>query len=211
MSDLLKRPRFSWDLRSVPWTDGKGNQEDYVNAVTSWKSFHDKLPDTNSNKILENLRGMMLQSHLYGRAKDLCRHIPFSEIESKNGVDLIGEALYKKDALSIVSNTYHDFHMLLSTNRGNGEGFQNFESRFAVAVAKMKSHRPVLYKSQLQHSYYLLTAMMTLINESPYSLMQLPSNQLLPKLSRSRRLRKQLPLKMRRNRRLMKQLLSQIR
>ena len=80
-SDLPKRPRFSWDIRSVPWTDGKGDQEEYVNAVRSWSSFHNKLPDSNSNKIPKSLRGIMLHSHLYGRAKDLCKEIPFTEIE----------------------------------------------------------------------------------------------------------------------------------
>ena len=139
-SDLPKRPRFSWDIRSVPWTDGKGDQEEYVNAVRSWSSFHNKLPDSNSNKIPKSLRGIMLHSHLYGRAKDLCKEIPFAEIESDDGVDKICKAVYKQDALTIVSNAYSDFQDLLSTKRGYNENFRNFESRFAAAVAKMKSY-----------------------------------------------------------------------
>ena len=82
----------------------------------------------------------MLHSHLYGRAKDLCKEIPFSVIASNDGVEKISKSLYKKDALIIVSNAYSDFQNLLSTERGNNESFRNFESRFAAAIAKMKSH-----------------------------------------------------------------------
>ena len=49
-------------------------------------------------------------------------------------------SIYKKDALTIVSNAYSDFQNLLSTKRGINESFRNFESRFAAAIAKMKSH-----------------------------------------------------------------------
>ena len=134
-SDLPKRPRFSWDIRSVPWTDGKGDQEEYVNAVRSWSSFHNKLPDSNSNKIPKSLRGIMLHSNLYGRAKYLCKEISFTEIESDDGVDKICKAVYEQDALTIVSNAYRDFQDPLSTKRGYNEKFRNFECRFAASVA----------------------------------------------------------------------------
>ena len=88
----------------MPWTDGRGNQEDYVFTVRSWSGFHDKLYDSNSNKTAKSLRGIMLHSHFYSRAKDLCKEIPYDKIESEDGVDKICKALYKKDALTIVSN-----------------------------------------------------------------------------------------------------------
>ena len=138
--DLPKRPRFSFDIRSVPWTDGRGNQEDYVSAVRSWSTFHAKLPDSNRNKVPKGLRVIVLQSHLYGWAKDLCKEIPFAEISSANGVDKTCNCLYKKDDLTVVSNAYSDFQNLLLIKRGNNEDFRNFESRFAAAAAKMKSH-----------------------------------------------------------------------
>ena len=81
-----------------------------------------------------------MQSHLYGRAKDLCKEILFNKITSEDGVDKICKALYKKDALTIVSNAYSDFQNLVSTKRGNNESFRNFESRFTASIAKMKSH-----------------------------------------------------------------------
>ena len=82
----------------------------------------------------------MLHSHLYRRAKDLCTGIPFSKLESDDGVDKICKALYKKDAVSVVSNTYSEFLTLVSTKQGTSESYQNFESRFAAAFSKLSCH-----------------------------------------------------------------------
>ena len=82
----------------------------------------------------------MLQSHLYGHEKDLCKEIPFTEIESDDSVDNICKSVYKQDALTIVSNAYSDFQDFLSTKRGYNESFRNFECRFSAAVAKMRPY-----------------------------------------------------------------------
>ena len=92
-SDLPNRPRFSWDIRTVPWNHGKGNQVYYVYAVRNWGPFRNKLPKTNSNKIPEKLRGIMLHSHFYYRTIDLCKVIIFEVIESEDGVERIGKAI----------------------------------------------------------------------------------------------------------------------
>ena len=134
--DLSERTRFSWDIRSAPRTDARGNQEDLVSAIRSWSAFHAKLPDLNSNKIPKSLRGIILKSHLYGHAKDLCKEIPFAEISSADGVRKICKYLCKKDALTVVSNSYSDFQNFLLTKRGNNESFRYFESLFSAAVAK---------------------------------------------------------------------------
>ena len=70
----------------------------------------------------------MLQSHLYGCAKDLCKDLLFAEIESEDGVDKICNTLYKKDAFTAMSNAYKDFQNVLFTKRGSNETFRNFES-----------------------------------------------------------------------------------
>ena len=95
---LTKAIPFSWDIRSVPRTDGRGNHEYYVCAVRSWSAFHAKLPDSNSNAIPKSLQGIILHFHLYGRAKGLCKEIPFSEIASAEGVDKYAN-LYTKEML----------------------------------------------------------------------------------------------------------------
>lgn len=82
----------------------------------------------------------MLQSNLYGRAKEICCKIPDGTIRSADGKAAIVNALYKRDALSTVSNVYQDFNAVLTTRRGERETFKNFESRFEAKVAKFKSH-----------------------------------------------------------------------
>ena len=101
----------------------------------------------------------MLHSQLYGRDKDLCKHISFSDIESVNGVDKICKRLHKKDALSVNSNGYGDFMALLSTKRSSNENYPNFESRFTAAVSKLNSHAA----NTLPES---LTAFMPMANSS---------------------------------------------
>lgn len=124
----------------MPWTDGKGDQEEYADSVKLWNYFHDKLPANNSNKIPVDLRGIMLQSALYGRAKDLCRQIGDEVIQLDAGVSAIIIALHIRDPLSAVSSVYQDFLALLSTKRGHSESVRNYKSRFAAAVSRFNTH-----------------------------------------------------------------------
>lgn len=66
ISTVPSRPRFAWDAKSPPWTDGNGNQERFKAAVEDWKEFHDSLPDNNLNKITTGLQGIVLKSQLFG-------------------------------------------------------------------------------------------------------------------------------------------------
>ena len=84
-SEKPSRPRFQWDARSPPWTDGKGNQKRFLKAVKLWKEFHDALPASNSNKIPSNLQGIVLKSQLFGRAQDLVSNISSEELRSAEG------------------------------------------------------------------------------------------------------------------------------
>lgn len=82
----------------------------------------------------------MLQSALYGRAKDLCMTIEDSVIQSDGGADAIVKVLHKRDSLSAVGSVYHDFLGLLSCKRGHSKDFRNFESRFAAQISKFNAH-----------------------------------------------------------------------
>ena len=42
---MPSRPKYSWDIKNVPWTDGKGNQDECAESVELWTAFHDALPD----------------------------------------------------------------------------------------------------------------------------------------------------------------------
>ena len=135
-STLPSRPKFSWDIRSPPWTDGKGNQDEYVRSVRQWCRFHDGLSDANSNKITPVLRGICLSSQLYGRAKDLCIGLSSDQLSADNGVDMILAKIHQRDPITVVSEVYRDFTDLIATRRGANESFRNFESRYTAQVSK---------------------------------------------------------------------------
>ena len=66
----------------------------------------------------------MFQSYLNSPVIDLCKNIPFDEIESEYGVESVCKNWHKKAALTIVNNDYSDFQHLLSTSRGCNEIFK---------------------------------------------------------------------------------------
>lgn len=68
---LPTTPKFTWDLKTVPWTDGRGDQEEFSNAVDKWAAFHDSFKDSNSNKIDKSQRRLIIHTQLFGRAADL--------------------------------------------------------------------------------------------------------------------------------------------
>lgn len=144
----------------MPWADGIGNPEGYSSSVALWKAFHNKLPDSNSNKILTDLRGIMLQSQLYGRTQDLSKGIPDSEIQYDTGFAAIIKAVYKRDALSVVSEVYQNFIALLNTKRGHNESFKNFKSQFDAHVSRFNA------SSESAKWPNALTAFMLLVNAS---------------------------------------------
>lgn len=140
--DVPTRPKFSWDVKNAPWTDGKGPQEAYYKSVVLWKAFHDKLPAANSNKIPLDLQGIILQSQLYGRAIDICKKVSDELIQSEAGALAIAKAIYKCDPLSAITDTFSKFTSVLQTSRGSNETFRNFESRFDAAVCSYNSAAP---------------------------------------------------------------------
>lgn len=82
----------------------------------------------------------MLQSQLFSPAKDICRAIPGNDIQSGSGWKKTVEAIYKLDALSVVSEVYQNFTGLLPIPLGNNETFSNFETRFIEQVSKFISN-----------------------------------------------------------------------
>lgn len=104
-----------------------------------WQTFCNALPINNNNNIPAALQAVCLKSHLYGRAKDLCSGITDAQLVGEESVALIVGAIYKRDALSVVSEAYKTFNLLLNTRRGNSENMKKFESRFSAQVAKFNS------------------------------------------------------------------------
>ena len=105
---LPARPRFSWDMRTAPWTDGKGKQEEYKEAVELWCAFHDALDEKCPNKLQKGVRLIILRSQLFGLAKDLGKKIDMKTVKSDGGPAAIVKAVYKRDTLSCVCDVYND-------------------------------------------------------------------------------------------------------
>ena len=139
VNSVPTRPRFAWDAKSPPWTDGVGNQERYKKAVLDWKEYHDSLAENNPNKVSPNIQGIILKSQLFGQAEDLCSELTNEQLKEADGVNLIINKVYERDALSVVSETYDYFNSLWSTRRKPNESFKTFEKRFTAALSKFNS------------------------------------------------------------------------
>lgn len=101
------------------------------------EQFHDLLPESNSNRIPKNLRGICVKLQLSGRSLDFCKRTPDDVIASDRGFNHITAAIYKRDALKVVSDVYHDSNSLLNVCRAQNESYLNYASRFSVQVAKL--------------------------------------------------------------------------
>lgn len=110
-----------------------------LQAVRLWKRFHDKLPESNGNKIPASLQGFVLQSQLYGRAVDLVKKLSADEIEAEDGALKVASAMFKQDVLSIVTDTFHRFLEVLRTKQGDSESYKNYEMRFAAQVCRLNA------------------------------------------------------------------------
>ena len=82
----------------------------------------------------------MLQSQIFGHARDLCKGISAGVNQSPGGADEIVNAIYNRDALSVVSQIYQKFINSLSTKCDSTELLNNFESEFAAQISKFNSY-----------------------------------------------------------------------
>lgn len=102
----------------------------------------------------------MFKSHLYGRARDLCREIPKATIASLEGQLAIVGAMYKRDELSVVTYVFHDLNLHNITRRGPTETFKDVGLRFSAATSKFNSNGEDV---RLPKS---MTSLMLLVNSS---------------------------------------------
>lgn len=100
---LPGHPKFSWDMKTTLWTDVKGDQGEYYDAVIIWKAFLHAIPDINSNKLLQTLQVICLKSQLFSRSKDLYSVISNDQLLGDDGVQLIIDWIYKRGSLTVVS------------------------------------------------------------------------------------------------------------
>lgn len=135
---LPSHPKFSWDIKFVPWTDVKGDQHEYFKAVNRRCYFQDNLRESTSNGIDKNIEEYFF-SKIYIVATELCEGIVFEKIASEKGLDLILAQVYKRDPLSVVSLVFYELKSLLSVRHEKTEQFSDFEVRFGAQLAKLNS------------------------------------------------------------------------
>lgn len=82
----------------------------------------------------------MLLSQLYGRAKNHCKKLSASEVQSTAGLHAIVDSAYKRDTLSAVSDVYQYYIAVMHLKRGQNKAFRNFDSRFEAQVAKLNTY-----------------------------------------------------------------------
>lgn len=41
--NIPSHPKYKWDMKNVPRTDGKGSQDEYTKEVKAWSGFDDLL------------------------------------------------------------------------------------------------------------------------------------------------------------------------
>ena len=85
------------------------------------------LPDSNPNKIPPALQGIILKFQLYGRPINIAKKVSDEDLHSANGAMEIETCIYGLDPLSVISETYQKFSMVLNTVRGASESYKKFE------------------------------------------------------------------------------------
>ena len=83
--------------------------------------YHDLLPMGNANRYDKKIRGTILKSQLFGRARDLVPSIAAEDLRSYMGVQQVVNAIYTRDTLTVLNDVYFDFNNLVSEKRGQTE------------------------------------------------------------------------------------------
>lgn len=68
-----------------------------------WSQLHDQLSASNLQKLAENVRRICLTFQLCCQALDLCKGISDDVTTSEKGAQAAVDAVYKRDAFSVLS------------------------------------------------------------------------------------------------------------
>lgn len=115
------RPRFQWDVKNAPWSDGVGDQYEYVRSVRSRSVCMDALGTNRSNRVPKKLRRLLLQAQLRWRGKELTSHLSPEELVTGNGVEVIIDSLHNPDPHMVINKVYEAFNNLVNCKRSPNE------------------------------------------------------------------------------------------
>lgn len=84
-------------------------------------------------------QGIVLKLLSYGQAADQCAKMTKKQLKSEHGVELIVNAVFRRDFMPVISEAYKRFSDLLSTRRGLHESLKSFGACFSPRFAKFNS------------------------------------------------------------------------
>lgn len=94
---------------SLDWCEGESRRLCQECSAVLRFPFH-KQPANNFNKTGLELRGIVLKSALFARAKDLCTGILDNVIKSENGMQAFLDSGYKRDTMSVLNEVFREFN-----------------------------------------------------------------------------------------------------
>lgn len=95
-------------------------------------------------------------SNLFGRAKDVCRAVRDEVLTTVDCVQLVLDAIYKRDPLSVVAHILDELQKLLSTRGAKSEPFQSYGLRFNAQLCRIKLLGDSVQLSETMNAFYLL-------------------------------------------------------
>lgn len=128
-------------MKSFPWTDGQGPQEENSESVTEWCNFHNLLFDNNSSKLEKKVRDTILKFQCYGLSKDLVKSLKKDKLNSEYGAIYVVISIHKRDPLSFATAVCPDFNELLSTGSQPNEYVKNFKTPFEAQLSRCNATR----------------------------------------------------------------------
>ena len=128
------------DPKLPPATNGQGTQEQlrrWKHEVETWVQLHESWVETNhQNGLKPNQQGFVLLRVLTGRARDLCRNIPVSQIKSAKGVETIVKCVIQSNADTDIQYQMDLMDKIQSIYRRDGQKMGDYCSLFKSLIEK---------------------------------------------------------------------------
>lgn len=91
---------------------------------------------SDGSKITDKNLGIVLLTNFCSQVADICEGIEDHVVDAEDITDLIVDAVYYREPLSVVNLVYTELQKLIYTRRESHESFRRFESRFYAQLAK---------------------------------------------------------------------------
>lgn len=133
--NLRTRPRLDLDAKGPT-----GLMEKEIKILICRKSPTGKSVTTlfliRTHKIFNIIQALVLKSQVFGQTADIWAALTKDILNQDNGIEVIQNAVYQRDELSVVSEAYNCFNKLLNTRLSQSKSLKTFERRLSAALTK---------------------------------------------------------------------------